>query len=664
MEAQKRIEALRRQIEHHNYQYYVLSKPEISDFDYDLLMNELITLEKKFPEFADENSPSLRVGSDINREFVQMEHRYPMLSLNNTYSEKDLKDFDTRIRKIIGNDFEYAAELKYDGVAVSLTYQNGRMKHALTRGDGERGDVVTDNVRTIRSIPLILHGSDWPPDFDIRGEIFIPRDGFEQLNQQRIIKGEEPFANPRNAAAGTLKVQNSSIVAQRPLDCFFYHILGDGLPFNSHYENLLKARDWGFKIPEHLNKIDRIKDLMEFINYWETERKKLLFNIDGVVVKVNAYQQQHQLGFTAKSPRWAIAYKYSAEQAATRLLSIDFQVGRTGAITPVANLEPVLLAGTTVKRASLHNADQMKLLDVRPGDTVFVEKGGEIIPKIVAIDYTERPADSKPFTFIEKCPECHSTLIRREGEAAHYCPNESGCPPQIKGRIEHFISRNAMDIGAAEATIDLLYNKGLIRNIADLYKLSEGQIIQLERFAEKSAKNLINSIQSSKNIPFERVLFGLGIRHVGETVAKKLARHFRNLENIIQASFEELLEVDEIGDSIADSIISYFHHPYNIEIINHLKNTGLQFSISEPSEYSRSEKLKNLTIVISGTFQNYSRDELKELITLHGGKNTASVTSSTNYLLAGENAGPAKLEKAIKLNIPVLSEGDFINMIS
>jgi DNA ligase (NAD+) len=664
LEPQQRIEELRRQIEHHNYQYYVLSKPEISDFEYDLLMNELITLEKKYPEFADENSPSMRVGSDISREFIQMDHRFPMLSLNNTYSEEELKDFDVRIRKIIGNNFEYAAELKYDGVAISLTYENGRMTRALTRGDGERGDLVTDNVKTIRSIPLILQGSDWPPDFDIRGEIFIPRDGFERLNQQRITKGEEPFANPRNAAAGTLKIQNSSIVAKRPLDCFFYHILGDGLPCNSHYENLVKAREWGFKIPEHLNKVDGIKNLMEFINFWEIERKKLPFNIDGVVVKVNAYQQQRQLGFTAKSPRWAIAYKYSAEQAITRLLSIDFQVGRTGAVTPVANLEPVLLAGTTVKRASLHNADQIKLLDVRPGDTVFVEKGGEIIPKIVAVDYSKRPADSVPFIFIEECPECHSALIRREGEAAHYCPNESGCPPQIKGRIEHFISRNAMDIGAAEATIDLLYNKGLINNIADLYALSENQIIQLERFAEKSAKNLIESIHSSKNIPFERVLFGLGIRHVGVTVAKKLARHFRNLENLIQASFEELLEIDEIGDRIAESIISYFQNPQNIEIINRLKDAGLQFSISESTEATRSEKLKNLTIVISGTFQNHSRDELKELITLHGGKNTGSVTSSTNYLLAGENAGPAKLEKARKLNIPILSESDFIDMIS
>lgn len=664
MEPQQHIEKLRRQIEHHNYQYYVLSKPEISDFEYDLLMNELITLEKKYPEFADEYSPSMRVGSDISREFIQMEHRYPMLSLNNTYSEEELKDFDVRIRKIIGSDFEYTAELKYDGVAISLTYENGRMTRALTRGDGERGDVVTENVKTIRSIPLILRGSDWPPDFDIRGEIFIPRDGFERLNQQRITKGEEPFANPRNAAAGTLKIQNSSIVAKRPLDCFFYHILGDGLPYHSHYENLVKAREWGFKIPEHLNKVDGIRNLMEFINFWEIERKKLPFNIDGVVVKVNAYQQQRQLGFTAKSPRWAIAYKYSAEQAATRLLSIDFQVGRTGAITPVANLEPVLLAGTTVKRASLHNADQIKLLDVRLEDTVFVEKGGEIIPKIVAVDYSKRPADSVPFIFIEECPECHSALIRREGEAAHYCPNESGCPPQIKGRIEHFISRNAMDIGAAEATIDLFYNKGLINNIADLYALSENQIIQLERFAEKSAKNLIESIHSSKNIPFERVLFGLGIRHVGETVAKKLARHFRNLENLIQASFEELLEIDEIGDRIAESIISYFQNPQNIEIINRLKDAGLQFSISESTEATRSEKLKNLTIVISGTFQNHSRDELKELITLHGGKNTGSVTSSTNYLLAGENAGPAKLEKAKILNIPVLSESDFIDLIS
>ncbi len=663
-EAQKRIEELRKKIEHHNYRYYVLSKPEITDFAYDLLMSELITLEKKYPEFADEYSPALRVGSDINRDFVQMAHRYPMLSLDNTYSEEELMDFDNRIRKTIGDNFDYVAELKYDGVAISLSYENGRLKHAVTRGDGEKGDVVTENVKTIRSIPLILHGSDYPADFEIRGEIFIPKGDFERLNEKRVKNGEEPFANPRNAASGTLKIRNSSIVAKRPLDCFLYNILGNGLPFDSHYENLLKARNWGFKIPDYMQKVHGIKEVMEFLNFWENERKKLLFNTDGVVVKVNSYLQQNQLGYTAKSPRWAIAYKFTAEQVVSQLLSIDFQVGRTGAITPVANLKPVLLAGTTVKRASLHNADQIELLDIRPGDTVYVEKGGEIIPKIVAVDYSKRPDNSEPFHFIEKCPVCQSTLIRREGEAAHYCPNETGCPPQIKGRIEHFISRSAMDIGAAEATIDLLFNQGLVNNIADLYTLTENQIIRLERFAEKSAKNLVESIDASKKVPFERVLYGLGIRHVGETVAKKLAKHFINLENLSNAGYEQLVEIDEIGERIAGSVIEYFMDPKNIAIINRLKDAGLQFSISGTEEAARSEKLNDLTIVISGTFRNFSRDELKDLITLHGGKNTGSVTSSTNYLLAGENAGSAKLEKARTLNIPILSESDFINMIS
>ncbi len=663
-EVKKRFEELRKQIESHNYKYYVLSNPEISDFEYDLLMNELITLEKKYPEFADENSPSCRVGNDINRDFEQMAHRFPMLSLSNTYSEEELKDFNNRVRKTIGNDFEYVAELKYDGVAISLTYENGKIKHALTRGDGEKGDVVTENVKTIRSIPLVLRGVDHPSYFEIRGEIFITTRDFEKLNEQRKTKNEEPFANPRNAASGTLKIRNSSIVARRPLDCFLYHVIGDGLPFDSHYENMIKAREWGFKIPEYMQKVEGFGELMEYINFWDHERKKLPFNTDGVVVKVNSYLQRRQLGYTAKSPRWAIAYKFSAEQVSSMLLSIDFQVGRTGAVTPVANLEPVFLAGTTVKRATLHNADQIKLLDIRPGDTVYVEKGGEIIPKIVGVDHSKRPKDSKPFIFMEKCPVCHSTLIRREGEAAHYCPNESGCPPQIKGRIEHFISRRAMDIGAAEATIDLLFKKGLVKNIADLYSLTVNQVMHLKRFAEKSATNFIESIESSKDVPFERVLYALGIRYVGETVARKLARQLRSLENLANADYEELIEIDEIGERIANSIIEYFQNPENIAIINRLKDAGLKFSISEKEETERSEKLKHLTIVISGTFRNYSRDELKGLITLHGGKNTSSVTSSTNYLLAGENAGPAKLEKARALNIPVLSESDFIKMIS
>ena len=663
-EAEKRIGELRKIIEHHNYLYYVLSKPEITDFEYDILLNELVTLEKKFTEFSDDNSPTKRVGSDINKDFVQMEHRYPMLSLGNTYSKEELIDFDNRVKKVIGDDFEYAAELKYDGVAISLTYENGRLKYALTRGDGEKGDLVTENVRTIRSIPLHLRGKDYPADFEIRGEIFIPRKQFEKMNEQRIAEGEEPFANPRNAASGTLKIQNSSIVARRPLDCFLYHILGEDLPFKSHYENLIKSRDWGFQVPDYLKKVKGIDGLIDFISYWDQERKKLPFDTDGVVIKVNSYQQQRILGFTAKSPRWAIAYKFQAEQAVTRLHSIDLQVGRTGAITPVANLEPVFLAGTTVKRATLHNADQIKMLDIRVGDSVFIEKGGEIIPKITGVDYSERKHGTPPFSFPLNCPACNTPLIRNEGEAAYYCPNESGCPSQIKGRIEHFISRKAMDIGAAEATIDLLYKNGLIKDVADLYSLKEDQVKRLERFAEKSARNLITSIESSKNVPFERVLFALGIRYVGETVAKKLAKHFRSLDNLAGASFEDLMSVEEVGDRIAGSIIEYFTNPVDTDIILRLKKAGLKFTLSDEYVQSVSENLKNLTFVISGTFKEHSREELKELITLHGGKNVSAISSSTNYLLAGDNAGPAKLEKARALKIGVISENDFIDMIN
>ncbi len=663
-EAGKRIEELRKLIEHHNHLYYVLSKPEITDFEYDMLLNELITLEKKFPEFYDDNSPTKRIGSDINRNFVQMEHKYPMLSLGNTYSKEELIDFDNRVRKTIGDDFEYATELKYDGVAISLIYENGKLRHALTRGDGEKGDLVTDNVRTIRSIPLQLHGMDYPADFEIRGEIFLPRKQFEKMNEQRIAAGEEPFANPRNAASGTLKIQNSSIVARRPLDCFLYHILGSELPFDSHYENLVKARAWGFKIPDYIRKVKGIDGLMDFITYWGSERKKLPFDTDGVVIKVNSYRHQRLLGYTAKSPRWAIAYKFQAEQAVTRLLSIDLQVGRTGAITPVANLEPIFLAGTTVKRATLHNADQIEMLDIRTGDSVYIEKGGEIIPKITGVDHSLRPPDTKSFRFPSNCPACGTPLVRNEGEAANYCPNEQGCPPQIKGRIEHFISRRAMDIGAAEATIDLLYKKGLIKDVADLYSLTFDQLVHLERFAEKSAMNLVKSIEASRNVPFDRVLFALGIRYIGETVAKKLARHFRSLDKLLSASPEELLSVEEVGDRIAGSITEYFKNPVHNDIIERLKKAGLKFSISEKESRPASENLKGLTFVISGTFIDHSREELKEMITMHGGKNASSVTSSTNYLLAGENAGPAKLEKARNLNINVISEKDFAEMIN
>jgi len=663
-DANNRIIELRKLIEHHNYQYYVVSKPEISDFEYDLLINELLTLEKKFPGLLDENSPSQRVGSDINKEFEQKSHRYPMLSLSNTYSAEEIGDFDQRVRKVIGDEFEYVAELKFDGVAISLTYENGRLKQALTRGDGEKGDVVTDNVRTIRSIPLILHGDDPPDDFEIRGEIFYPKAGFEQLNRQRFEEGEEPFANPRNAASGTLKMQNSALVAKRPLECYLYHMLGNQLPFGSHFENLQKAREWGFMIPEQIRKAKSVDDLIEYIGYWEERRKDLPFEIDGIVIKINKYAEQEELGFTAKSSRWAIAYKYPAEQVSTLLLSVDYQVGRTGAVTPVANLEPVHLAGTTVKRASLHNADHIALLDLHLGDSVYVEKGGEIIPKIVGVITNKRKPGAELVTFPDKCPECCTGLTRQEGEAAHYCPNDSGCPPQIKGRIVHFISRKAMDIGAAEATIDLLFKNGLVKDISDLYLLTKEQVVGLERFAEKSAQNLIESIEASKEVPFGRVLYALGLRHIGETVAKKLARHFRSIDNLAGASFEELNEADEVGDIIAQSIIHFFEQPANVEVINKLKEAGLQFTLSSDNTQTISTLLENKTFVISGTFKQQSREELKQIIEQHGGKNAGSVSSKTDYLLAGENMGPVKLDKARKLEIEIISEQEFMDMIS
>ena len=660
--AEKRIRELREVLRHHNHSYYVLAKPEISDFEYDLLMNELLTLEHAFPEFTDANSPTRRVGSDLNREFVQVTHRYPMLSLSNTYSEEEVLDFDTRIRKVIDDDIEYVAELKYDGVAIGLSYENGRLVQAVTRGDGVRGDVVTDNVRTIGSIPLVLQGSAHPVSFEIRGEIFMSHDGFRRLNEQRKAAGEDLFANPRNATAGTLKMQNSAIVAKRPLDCFLYHLLGENLPYTSHYENLSVAREWGFKIPEYLDKFRELPDLLSFIREWEQKRKTLPFEIDGIVIKVNRYDQQETLGFTAKSPRWAIAYKFKAEQALTQLLSIDFQVGRTGAVTPVANLEPVPLAGTTVKRASLHNADQIRLLDIHLGDEVYVEKGGEIIPKIVGVNPSSRSKDSEPFEFIDRCPECGTTLVRKEGEAAHYCPNEYGCPPQIRGRIEHFISRRAMDIGAAEATIEQLHTAGLIQDAGDLYSLRKEDVEKLERFAEKSASNLIESIARSREVPFERVLFALGIRYVGETVAKKLARHFHSLDILREAPFEDLVAADEVGERIAESIIQFFNNPRNGQLLEKLRAAGLRFS-RDPEEAAPGNKLEGLTIVISGSFENYSREELKRLIESNGGKNAGSISSRTDYLLGGDGIGPSKMKKVEELKIPVLSEEEFLAMI-
>ena len=660
-QAKERIKQLRKELTEHNYRYYVIAKPTITDFEYDKLMEELTHLEENFPEFKDKNSPTQRIGSDINKEFTQVRHKYPMYSLSNTYSEEEITDFESRIKKTLSDSIEYVCELKYDGVAISITYRNGKLEQAVTRGDGIQGDDVTENVKTIRSIPLNLRGDDYPEEFVIRGEILLPHDGFEKLNKEKAQKGEAPFANPRNAAAGTLKLQKSALVAKRPLDCFFYALVGENLPFSKHYEDLSKASEWGFKISGQLKKCLHIDEIFDYINYWDTERHNLPFDTDGVVIKVNDYKQQEKLGYTAKSPRWAIAYKFKAEQVETILESISYQVGRTGAVTPVANLKPVRLAGTTVKRASLHNEDQINLLDVRLHDAVYVEKGGEIIPKIVGVNKEKRPKDSKQIKFITNCPECNTELVKID--ARHYCPNENGCPPQIKGRIVHFVSRRAMDIEAAEATIEALYNKRLIEDFSDLYSLKKDNILKLERFAEKSAQNLIDSIQASKQVPFPRVLYALGIRFVGETVAKTLARHFRNIDSLANASYNELIAVPEIGDRIAKSIQAYFNDPKNLKIIEKLKNAGVNLNVEE-EPVKTTAKLANLTFVISGTFQQYSRDQLKQIIEEQGGKNTSSLSSKTDYLIAGENMGPKKRNKANELNIPIISENDFLNMIS
>jgi DNA ligase (NAD+) len=662
--AEERIKRLREEIERHNYNYYVLSKPEISDFEYDLMMNDLNELEKQFPQFYDRNSPTQRIGSDINVEFEQVEHKYPMLSLGNTYSREELKEFDLRIRKMIGDRFGYTCELKYDGTAIGLNYHNGNFIRAVTRGDGIRGDDVSANVRTIRSIPLRLRGSDFPDEFEIRGEIFISREGFRKLNQERGNRGENLFANPRNAASGTLKMQKSSLVASRPLDCYLYHLLGVNLPSDSHFGNLKKAGSWGFKIAESMEQCENIEKVFQFIDRWDKERESLPFGIDGVVIKVDSLRQQRQLGFTAKSPRWAISYKFKADQVETELRSIDYQVGRTGAITPVANLKPVLLAGTTVKRASLHNEDQIRMIDLYIGDKVFVEKGGEIIPKIVGVNKEARSAECRPVEFPVTCPECGTPLVRYEGEANHYCPNDSGCPPQIKGRIEHFISRRAMDIdGLGEETINLLFNKGYIHDVSDLYQLKKEQLIPLERLGEKSAERILRSIQQSRKIPFHRVIFALGIRYVGETVAQTIANRFVTMDALKNAGLEQLTSVPEIGERIANSIIQYFADQETLELIENLQQAGLQFEIDPDELKNRSTKLSGKTFVISGTFQEYSRDELKSLIEQHGGKYTGSVSGNTDFLLAGENTGPAKRSKAEQLNIKIISEQEFMDMI-
>ena len=655
------ILGLRERLSYHNHKYYVENSPEISDFEFDTMMRQLIDLEAAHPEFYDPLSPSVRVGSDRTSEFVSVEHRYPMLSLSNTYSTEELLTFIERIEREQGQT-EFVCELKFDGTAISLTYEQGRLARAVTRGDGTMGDDVTVNVKTIRSIPLTLSGSGYPELFEIRGEIFMPYSSFERLNLEREAAGESLFANPRNAAAGTLKQQQSAVVAKRGLDCTLYQMAGDNLPFKSHLENLNAARSWGFKVSEHMQLCHSAKEVIDYITYWDEARKSLPYPTDGVVIKVNDFAVRRQLGFTAKSPRWAVAYKFKAESALTRLISVDFQVGRTGAITPVANLEPVLLAGTTVKRASLHNAEQIAALDIRIGDKVYVEKGGEIIPKITDVELSERTADCLPFTYITHCPECGAKLVRVEGEAKHYCPNQSGCRPQIVGRIVHFISRKAMNIdGLGVETVELLFDNGLLRDISDLYTLKAADIAVLPRLGEKSADNIISSINNSKSVPFARVLFGLGIRFVGETTAKYLAAHFKSIDAVMGASREELMESDEVGDKIADAIIDYFADPVNLNIIEFLKASGLQFEAEATRRDSNILEGKN--IVVSGKFTLHSRDELKALIEKNGGKNQSGVNANTDFIIAGENMGPAKLQKAEKLGIQILSESDFVEII-
>ncbi len=661
-QAKERIEELRQTLHQHNHNYYVKSEPVISDLEFDRLLQELQSLEASHPQFFDANSPTQRVGSDLNLEFESFPHTYPMLSLGNTYSKEELADFDQRVRKVTGDKVSYFCELKYDGVAVALTYIKGSLSLALTRGDGTRGDDVTRNIRTIRNIPLKITGSDVPDQLEIRGEVILPAKGFAEMNQEREERGESAFANPRNAASGTLKMQNSALVSTRPLDCLFYYIPGEQKLFESHQAGLEKAREWGFNIPGYSRIARNIDEIFDFINYWDKTRDTLPFDIDGVVIKVDSIPMQQQLGFTAKTPRWAISYKFKAEQARSRLLGIDFQVGRTGAVTPVANLEPVQLAGTTVKRASLHNADQINMLDIRIGDEVFVEKGGEIIPKIVGVDPDKRDPASIPFEFVKQCPECGSDLVRKEDEAAHYCPNTAACPPQIKGRIEHFISRKAMNINAAEATIDLLFRKGLVQNVADLYTLRYEDVVGLDRFAEKSARNLLDSIAESLRVPFPRVLYALGIRYVGETVAKKLAEAFGSMENLMNADQEALEAVDEIGERIAQSVTETFRDPLYLQLIQQLADHGLQFTTVRKSA-SVSQALQDLTFVISGVFETHSRDQFKMMIEEHGGKQTGSISSKTDYILAGENMGPSKYEKARKLGIPILSEKEFLSML-
>ena len=663
MTIKERIDQLRTDLHRHNYNYYVLNTPEISDKEFDDMMRELQDLEKEHPEYQDENSPTMRVGSDLNKNFTQVTHKYPMLSLGNTYSENEVTDFYDRVKKALNEDFEICCELKYDGTSISLTYENGKLVRAVTRGDGEKGDDVTDNVKTIRTIPLVLHGNNYPEHFEIRGEILMPWEVFEELNREKEAREEPLFANPRNAASGTLKLQNSAIVASRKLDAYLYYLLGEELPCDGHYENLQTAAGWGFKISEHTKKTHSLEEVFEYIRYWDTERKNLPVATDGIVLKVNSMRQQKSLGFTAKSPRWAIAYKFQAERALNR---VTYQVGRTGAITPVANLDPVQLSGTIVKRASLHNADIIEGLDLHIGDMVYVEKGGEIIPKITGVDKDARGMlIGEKVKFITHCPECGSKLVRYEGEAAHYCPNETACPPQIKGKIEHFISRTAMNIdGLGPETVDTFYRLGLIKDTADLYQLTAEDIKNLDRMGEKSAENIIKGIKASKEVPFERVLFALGIRFVGETVAKKIAKSFNSIEELENADLEKLTSVDEIGEKIAQSILIYFSSPLNVSLIERLKSAGLQLYRKEEDLNEYTDKLAGQSIVISGVFTHHSRDEYKDLIEKNGGKNVGSISTKTSFILAGENMGPSKLEKAHKLGIKIISEDEFLTLIS
>lgn len=660
----QRILQLRKELHEHNYKYFVLNQPEISDQEFDFMMKELQELEVRYEDMFDPNSPTQRVGSDINQEFTQVTHKYPMLSLANTYSQEEVADFYNSVKKgLNGEDFEICCELKYDGLSISLTYEDGKLVRGVTRGDGVHGDNVTANVKTIRSIPLVLKDGDWPKEFEIRGEILMPWNVFERLNQEREAAEEPLFANPRNAASGTLKSQNSALVASRNLDAYLYYLLGDELPGDGHYENLEKAREWGFKISEGMRKVKTLQEIYDFIDYWDTERKNLPVATDGIVLKVNSLRQQRALGYTAKNPRWAIAYKFKAERACTRLNEVTFQVGRTGAVTPVANMEPVQLAGTTVRRATLNNEDFIRSLDLHIGDYVYVEKGGEIIPKIVGVDIEQRPIIAQPVTFITHCPECGAKLVRYEGEAAYYCPNDAGCPPQIKGRIEHFISRKAMNIDSiGPETVDDFYRHGLVRNVADLYDI-EVQQINGDGSRQKSAEKIVNGIEASKQVPFERVVFALGIRFVGETTARLLARHFKTIDALAAASLQDLLEVEGVGEVIAKSVMTYFRNLVTMQIVERLRGYGLQMALSEEQMSSATDKLAGKSIVISGVFAHHSRDEYKQMIEQNGGKNVGSISGKTSFILAGENMGPAKLQKAEKLGIQIVDEETFLKMI-